>query len=205
MLSSGNHYNPQVVPLRRSQVLMWGGAAVFVLVWMGMIVGAPLAWAHGYDAISHVIYKAFSPLCHQMPERSFHLEGHALAVCSRCTGIYAGFASGIILYPLLRSLKRTDAPARIWLLLACVPVSIDWALGFLNIWDNTQLSRVLTGGVLGFVAALYIVPGLMDVLQVNWRNFFAKTSTEKARPQTTVTVAPERVVPTDYGSPSSRI
>lgn len=206
MISPASQYVPQMLPVSRRQVLMWAGAALFMLGWMALIVGAPLALSRGYVSLAQVIYKAFSPLCHQIPERSFHLEGHAWAVCSRCTGIYAGVAAGIILYPLLRSLKRTDTPARMWLLLSAVPIVIDWSLGFLGIWDNNHLSRVLTGGLLGFVAALYIVPGLMDVLRTNWRQFFKNSSSDGAQSlKTTVPVKPERAVPTDYGSPSSRI
>lgn len=199
-------YIPQSVQTSRAQVLMWSGAAVCVLLWMGMIVGAPFALAHGYVSVAQVIYKGFSPLCHQIPERSFHLEGHAFAVCSRCTGIYAGFAAGVILYPLLRSLKRTDTPARLWLFVACVPLAIDWSLGFFGIWENVHLSRVLTGGLLGFVAALYVVPGLMDVLQTDWRSFFKNSSTAGTpEPKTTSRITSDRVVPSDYSSPSSRI
>lgn len=192
--------------LRRSHVMMWSGAAVCVLLLMGMIVGAPVLLARGYTALALVIYKAFSPLCHQISARSFHVEGHAFAVCARCTGIYAGFAAGVIFYPFFRSLKRTDTPARRWLLLATVPVTIDWALGFLGIWENNHLSRLLTGGLLGVVAAFYIVPGLMDVLHVDWRRFFANSSAETTQtPSAIMPVARERVGATDYGSPSSRI
>jgi uncharacterized membrane protein len=192
--------------LSRSQLLMWLGAAVCVLVWMALIVGAPVALAHGYTDLAAIIYKGFSPLCHQIPERSFHLEGHAFAVCSRCTGIYAGVAAGVIAYPLMRSLRRTDTPARFWLLLATLPIILDWTVGFLGIWENTHLSRSLTGGLLGAVAAFYIVPGLMDVLQTDWRGFFRKEpNTSIQSLKTTSPVSPDRVAPSDYGSPSSRI
>lgn len=183
---------------------MWGSAALCVLVWMGLIVGAPFALSHGYGQVAQVIYNGFKPLCHQMSERSFHLEGHAFAVCARCTGIYAGFAASVICYPLMRSLKRTDTPARMWLMLAVVPIAIDWVLGFFGIWANTHLSRFLTGGLLGAVAALYVVPGLMDVLQTDWRNFFKKSSVADAVSSQKIT-APGRVAPSDYSSPSSRI
>jgi uncharacterized membrane protein len=209
MLSSANQYIPQHGSndsLRRSQVLMWGGAAVLALVWMGMIVGAPLAEAHGYAGVAQVLYKAFDPLCHQIPERSFHLEGHAFAVCARCTGIYAGFAAGIIFYPLVRSLKRTDTPARTWLILAAMPLAVDWSLGFFGIWANTHLSRFLTGALLGVVCALFVVPGLMDVLDVDWRRFFKNSPADALqKPETVLPISHERVAQSDYGSPSSRI
>ena len=35
-------------------------------------------------------------ICHQRPERSFHLAGAQLPVCARCLGLYAGGAAGAI-------------------------------------------------------------------------------------------------------------
>jgi uncharacterized membrane protein len=205
---SANQYIPQhaaQLPVRRAQLLMWGGAAFVMLMWVGMIVLAPLAEAHGYHALAATIYKAFDPLCHQISERSFHLEGHAFAVCARCTGIYAGFAAGIIFYPLARSLKRTDTPSRWWLFVAAVPISVDWSLGFLGIWANTHLSRFLTGALLGVVCALFVMPGLIDALEIDWRRFFKNSPETKRKPENVLTVPHERVAPSDYGSPSSRI
>lgn len=190
----------------RGQVLVWGGAAALVLVFMGMIVGAPLAMSSGHVAIGLAIYKAFSPLCHQISERSIHIEGHAFAVCARCTGIYAGFAAGVIFYPLVRSLRRTDTPRRVWLLLAAVPIFVDWALGFSGIWANTHLSRFLTGALLGTVCALFVVPGLLDLLQVNWRRFFENAPSDKSQERASaLSISPDRTAPTDFGSPTSRI
>lgn len=190
----------------RGQLLVWGGAVAFVLVLMSMIVGAPIALSHGYPVVAVAIYKGFSPLCHQISERSFHVEGQAFAVCARCTGIYVGFAAGVIFYPLVRSLKRTDTPGRKWLLLAAVPVFVDWSLGFSGIWANTHLSRFLTGALLGAVCALYIVPGLTDLLQIDWRRFFTNASRERVqKPATTLPMPHDRTAPSDFGSPTSRI
>ena len=38
------------------------------------------------------VYQIGSLICHQRPERSFHLASLPLPVCARCTGIYAGAA-----------------------------------------------------------------------------------------------------------------
>ena len=152
------------------------GAAVW---WF--IVGAPIAQAHGYSAFAGSIYKAFSHVCHQIPERSFHLAGHQFAVCSRCMGLYAGFALVALAYPFARSLKRTDAPGRIWLILAAVPLAVDFALGYFAIWENTHLSRFVTGALLSSVAVFYVMPGLIDLIQIIGRRPHRKTTGE--RPQ----------------------
>jgi hypothetical protein len=44
-----------------------------------------------------LIYAAGSMICHQRPERSFHLFGVQMAVCARCVGAYAGASTVAVL------------------------------------------------------------------------------------------------------------
>jgi len=168
MPASPSEYVPQFAVDRRP-LLVWSLLAGFCLLIMTMIIGAPLAWAGGHGSWAAVCYATFSHLCHQIPERSFSIAGHQFAVCSRCTGIYGGFSVATLGYPLLRSLRRTDTPARIWLFLAAAPVGIDFALGYFGIWENTHLSRFVTGALLGSVAVLYVMPGLIELSLKDWR------------------------------------
>src|SRR6185503_8055817 len=78
-------------------------------------------------------------------------------------GLYAGFTLATIAYPLVRSLKKTDAPPRKWLFIAAAPLTIDYALGVFGIWENTHASRFVTGALLGSVAVFYVMPGLLDL------------------------------------------
>ena len=144
------------------------------LVIAASIIAAPLAQANQHQQFASAIYKAFSFVCHQIPERSFHLAGHQFGVCSRCTGLYAGFAAAALVYPLARSLQRTDTPSRIWLVLATLPLAIDFGLGYFSIWPNTHLSRFLTGALLSAVAVIYIMPGLIDLSSAIARRFNRK-------------------------------
>jgi uncharacterized membrane protein len=153
----------RAAPASRRAIAVWAGACAISLAIVGLIVGAPIAQAYGHPAIASSIYKTFSFVCHQIPDRSFHLAGHQFGVCSRCTGLYAGFAFAALVYPLARSLQRTDTPSRLWLILATLPLVIDFALGYFSIWENTHLSRFLTGALLSSVAVFYIMPGLIDL------------------------------------------
>ena len=168
--SSSIHHSVFIVHRFHSSLplIVWAMTAIVTLAFVSLIVIAPLARAYGHDFAALVIYKSFGRFCHQIPGRSFYLDGYPLAVCARCAGIYFGFAAGVVLYPLARSLKRSDAPARRWLLVALVPTALDFALDFFHIWENTHLTRSVTGALLGGVAAFYVVPGLLDLSRMSF-------------------------------------
>ena len=205
---STNAYVPQCRPgaqgLRRP-LLVWGSAAGVALALVGLIIIAPLAVAHDHEAAGQTIYRAFATVCHQIPGRSFYLAGHPLAVCARCTGLYAGLAAGMLLFPLVRSLRSTETPARHWLFIAGAPMVIDFSLSLFGIWQNTHLSRFVTGALLGAVAAFFIVPGLVDLSRTNWRHLWRRDAARPALEPQVKATASERAAPSDYSWPSSRI
>jgi uncharacterized membrane protein len=141
------------------------------LALMALIVGAPLLQSAGHPEFAVRIYKGFSYLCHQIPERSFHLAGHQFAVCSRCTGLYAGFALATLSYPLFRSLRRTDAPRILWLFASALPLAIDFSLTYFGIWQNNHFTRFTTGALFGAVAAIFILPGAIELASQSTRFF----------------------------------
>lgn len=167
---------------------------VFAIV--SLIVIAPLT-AESHAGLATSIYRGFAAFCHQLPERSYFIAGHKLAVCSRCTGVYAGFALTLLLYPLLRPLRTIDWPPPVWLVLAAAPMAIDFGLTFLGIWDNTHTSRLLTGLLLGGVSVLYVMPGVAEL---------ATRKTRETRPAFTL-ASPEHMAsaPSDYSAPHRRI
>ncbi|HEX7313372.1 MAG TPA: DUF2085 domain-containing protein [Pyrinomonadaceae bacterium] len=141
----------------------WAAAAGLAALFLALIVGAPLLKAGGFGAAAEAAYGAFALACHQMDERSFHVAGYKMAVCARCLGLYAGALAGALVYPLARQLVRRDLPWRGWVIAAAVPTSVDFALGFSGLWENTHASRFLTASLLGVVVAFYFVPGAVDL------------------------------------------
>ncbi len=140
----------------------WGLAVVIVSVWVGTIIFAPIASDVGWG-ISSPIYRFFSYICHQIPERSLHLGAHQLAVCSRCFGVYFGLLFGLAIYPLWRRIDEIEPLPRFWLFLSLIPIGVDWSLTVFGIWENTHLSRFLTGLILGVACATYIVPAVVEI------------------------------------------
>lgn len=159
------NYIPAIMRTRfKSQaVKAWLVGLGVVFTWVAIIVAAPLLHAGGVDSIASPIYRFFSYVCHQIPERSLHLAGHQLAVCSRCFGVYFGLLAGFLLYPLWRKIDEIEPLPRIWLILAVIPITVDWSLTIFGIWENTHLSRFVTGTILGFACAVFIIPAIVEI------------------------------------------
>ena len=196
------HYVPQVVPTRRP-LAFWLVCAATVSLLVALIFVAPLAAAGGHSFWAEAIYRGFGVFCHQRPDRSYFIEGHKLGVCSRCTGLYVGFGLTLLLYPLIRSLRSTVNPPRIYLILAAIPLGVDFSLTFFGIWNNTHTSRLLTGALLGTVAVFYVMPGIVDVSLRGWR----ASETPQPRPVSFTLASPESIAsaPSDYSAPERRI
>ena len=69
----------------------------------------------------------------------------------------------VLAYPLARSLRNTATPSILWLILAALPLAIDFSLGYFNIWANTHASRFATGALFSATTVFYIVPGLIEI------------------------------------------
>ena len=171
--ANGRHPVSSPTPLASASyaTITWAITATIALAIVATIVGAPLAQSTGHAGFAATIYKVFSFVCHQIPDRSFHLAGHQFAVCSRCTGLYMGFAVAALIYPLAYSLTRTDTPRRRWLILAAVPLLIDFSLTYFGLWSNTHLTRFATGALLGAVSVFYVIPGLVELSSAIMRRF----------------------------------
>jgi uncharacterized membrane protein len=142
---------------------VWAGGLAVVSLWLAIIVSAPLAKLYGFNGYSAAVYHFYSFLCHQLPDRSLHIEGEQLAVCARCFGVYSGLFLGFAAYPFWRPIAEIEPLPRFWLFLSLVPMAIDWSLTFFGIWENTHLSRYLTGSILGFACATFIIPALVEI------------------------------------------
>lgn len=66
--------------------------AAAALGWVAALIAAPLLT----PPIAGLLYAAGALICHQIPERSFHVAAFQLPVCARCLGLYAGGAMGSV-------------------------------------------------------------------------------------------------------------
>ena len=119
-----------------------------------LFTAASLPWAGPWlpGTARRALGLAFAPICHQRPERTLVLAGHAMSVCSRCAGLYAGVALGaLVAWPRLGSTRYRSVFAIAAALLLMDVVAQD--SGLHPVW---HLSRLLTGAACGYVASAWL-------------------------------------------------
>jgi len=136
------------------------------LTWCAALFLAPAfsASSGSLTVAGDLLYKFFHPICHQLDDRSFHVLGKPLAVCSRCTSIYLAFLLGAILYPLL---PARVVPSRFILLLSIIPMVLDVVAGTIGIHEVTSVTRAITGAMFGLIIPFFVIPaGIEAVTQL---------------------------------------
>jgi len=144
---------------RLTYALILSGAAA----WCALILLAPAAASSTrFGPLGALLYASFSPLCHQIDARSFHLFGEPLAVCGRCSAIYFGFLAGAIMYPFARRSRRGGSAGRRFLLIALVPMLLDVALETAGLYASTNAVHALTGAWFGVMLPFIVIPGAAE-------------------------------------------
>jgi len=131
--------------------------AVAALAWLALLVAAPVL----PTTVAAALYAIGSQICHQRPDRSFHLFGAQLAVCGRCIGIYAGAAIGslAVIAARARAILAT-VPSRTLLIVGAVPTAVTLAAEWSGVWTGSNQGRAAAGVPLGFVVALVVAQGV---------------------------------------------
>jgi uncharacterized membrane protein len=137
---------------------------------------AALAWAallplgtyaatrpHASSAVhlfAFAMYAVGSMVCHQRPERSFHVWGAQLPVCARCTGIYVGAAVFVVARAVQTSADRVGeslARRRRLALVAAIPtiatLVYEWTTGDMP----SNATRFAAGLPLGAVVSWLVL------------------------------------------------
>ena len=135
-----------------------------LIIWNLFIFMTPFI---GSSEIRTGLYSFFSYFCHQIPERSLTPYDvtfgaveifYKFPVCTRDLSFYFFLLIGVAAYTLFGSTDSKKVPDVIWLILAAVPMAIDGTTQLLGLRESTNLLRFLTGSLLGFVCAYYLIP-----------------------------------------------
>lgn len=118
-----------------------------------------------------------SGICAQLPTHSFYPGGQQLPLCARNTGIYLGFAIGVIAL-FARGLGRAARMPKGWVALVLLGgiglMGIDGVnslfldLGLPHLYQPSNLLRLATGLLTGTAMAAFLVPVVNGIL---WRDY----------------------------------
>jgi uncharacterized membrane protein len=133
-----------------------------VVLWTAALFAAPLELSSGNRVLSAAalaMYSAGAVVCHQRPERSFHIGATQLPVCARCTGLYVAAAAGAPLALLLAG-SMSGARARTLAALAAAPTVVTWTIEMAGWAHPSNMVRAVAALPLGFVAAWLVLTTL---------------------------------------------
>jgi uncharacterized membrane protein len=127
--------------------------ALTAVIWLALLILTPVLPV----PIAGMLYALGSRICHQRPERSFHLFAAQLPVCARCAGIYAGAAIGSLL-ALSGSIRERLFPfsPRVLLVAGALPTLVTLIIEWSGAWAGGNDARAAAGVWLG-VAVAFVV------------------------------------------------
>ncbi|HML23341.1 MAG TPA: DUF2085 domain-containing protein [Aggregatilinea sp.] len=142
---------------RTRRIVLIAAAAIFA-AWL---LGTPGGLWGKADAVGYAI-------CHRIPARSFHLHGHPLPLCARCTGIYMGVMAGAIVYGLSGRLRSGRLPPiRVLVVLGLFGLAIaaDGINSYLSlfgfyspVYEPNNTLRLITGMYAGLTMITIVLP-----------------------------------------------
>jgi uncharacterized membrane protein len=157
------------------------------VVWMATIpLAAVAAGSAAFNAsaacrgFALIAYAIGALVCHQRPERSFHLLGAQLPVCARCTGVYAGAALTAIYAVLSRGGSEGRRPAggiapsvaRRLLIVGLAPTAVtvllEWITGHMPAQAIRAWSGVPLGAAVAWIVCRSLEPGAPQA-RPSWR------------------------------------
>ena len=157
-------------------------------LYIALPLAAPVLIHAGHERAGHIIHTLFSPLCHQLPERSFFcmepqatysLEqlanqlggalvpprfagsaaiGWKMAICQRCTAIYGAMFLASLTFYLVRTRLKPLSIRQFVIFL--VPLAIDGFGQLLGFWESSWVSRLITGTAFGLAIIWLTFPYL---------------------------------------------
>jgi uncharacterized membrane protein len=127
-------------------------------IWIVLLLSAPVSGLGA--AVSGLTYAFASLICHQRPDRSFHIGAAQLPVCARCIGLYGGAAIGAILTALAPGATllpwSNRRVLRILLIAAALPTAITWGAEIVGLWSPVNATRFMAALPLGAAVALTV-------------------------------------------------
>ncbi|MBD3280799.1 DUF2085 domain-containing protein [Candidatus Dojkabacteria bacterium] len=143
---------------------------MFVLLLNVFAYLAPIFMHVGLEGIAKYIYFVYSFFCHQLHYRSLHIFDYQVAWCTRDAFIWFGLLASGIAFKFVKT-----KPVRWYeIILFIIPIALDGGIqlvatmfglgqeGHEVLYSSTNLTRMLTGSILGIGLGMWIFPSLKE-------------------------------------------
>jgi uncharacterized membrane protein len=137
--------------------------AVFLGVYAGLPLLAPILMASGYNVPSNLIYSAYRFACHQLPSRSYFIFGHQVAFCHRDTAIYVSLFLVTILFGFIR--RRVKPLPWQGYVAFLIPMAVDGITQLVGLRTSNWQLRSITGALFGIGSAWLALPYLEEAFR----------------------------------------
>jgi uncharacterized membrane protein len=127
-------------------------AAALAAVWVALLVVAPQLPVQ----LAGVVYLFGSVICHQIADRSFHVDGAQLPVCARCFAIYAGAVAGACAARTSYAARTFMVRDRVVVVAAAVPTLLTALLEWAGL-HSSNVTRAAAGALLGAVLTAFVL------------------------------------------------
>jgi uncharacterized membrane protein len=141
------------------------GAALMAFAWLLLLLTAPYLTTTAAGSL----YAAGALICHQIADRSFHLQGTQLPVCARCLGLYGGAAVGSAVGAVSLVGRWLERRPRRWTrsikwtatAVAAIPTLATFVLEWGAGWPISNSARAIAALPLGCAVAFVVVNALV--------------------------------------------
>jgi len=138
--------------VKRETLIAGAVFAALPVVVLTLALIATYAVAHGAPAYVRLPFRF---ICHGIPRRCLTIWNTPMPICARCTAIYAGLLTGLLLFPLMPWMR--ERVARITLLVALVPMGIDGTTQAMLLRESTNPLRIITGSIAGLAFGYWVL------------------------------------------------
>ena len=117
-------------------------------------------------------------VCHQIPERTFYVNGRPLPLCARCSGMFLGAVLGVV-YQAGQGRKGKMPPLAVLILLGVL--ALAWALDGVNsfamlvpaipsLYATQNWTRLITGTGMGLGLSAILLPSFIQTVFKDWED-----------------------------------
>ena len=111
--------------------------------------------------------------CHQMYKRSFSIFGYQFPLCARCTGLGIGQITGLVFSFVF--LKYNTTTLFVFALISIFLLGIDGLGQYYQKWESTNIRRLITGLLCGFLVVIFIIKLCFELLKAINNYYCLKT------------------------------